>query len=242
MLTQVDHGARPCRRRDQHGRTGQRHHHGRARAHARDRHAAHAIGARARDVRRIFGIEGIAVALIGWLARSGRRLPDGARHDRADRVDVSASTCAFVFPAVNLAITLVRNRRARAAGDARARAARGPLQARRGAALCLTPSTSRRAARPRPAVPPFTRPRRPAGRPHDSRPGASRRSCSASRWPPPPCGCSTTRSGTASPAPPWATTSRAGWCRSRSPRCSPLAYPRLRAGRPRGSPRSRPVR
>ena len=36
----VDHRARPADRRDQHGRAHQRHHHGRPRAHARDRRAA----------------------------------------------------------------------------------------------------------------------------------------------------------------------------------------------------------
>jgi putative ABC transport system permease protein len=64
------------------------------------------VGARARDVRRIFGIEGIIVALIGWLLG----LPAGylmARGLIALTSSVADIDLGFVFPSINLAITLV---------------------------------------------------------------------------------------------------------------------------------------
>ena len=60
--------------------------------------------------------------------------------------------------------------------------------------------------------------------------GATRRSYFAWRWRPPLCGCSTTRSGTASPARRSATTSRAGSCPVALAALLALAYPRLRPG------------
>jgi putative ABC transport system permease protein len=64
------------------------------------------VGARARDVRRIFGIEGLIVALIGWLLG----LPAGylmARGLIALTSSVADIDLSFVFPPINLAITLV---------------------------------------------------------------------------------------------------------------------------------------
>ena len=64
------------------------------------------IGARARDVRRIFGVEGIVVALIGWLAGAavGYLM---ARGMIALTASMFGLDLPFVFPAVNLAITFV---------------------------------------------------------------------------------------------------------------------------------------
>jgi putative ABC transport system permease protein len=64
------------------------------------------VGARASDVRRIFGIEGLIVALVGWLLG----LPSGylmARGLIALTASVADIDLSFVFPPVNLAITLV---------------------------------------------------------------------------------------------------------------------------------------
>jgi putative ABC transport system permease protein len=64
------------------------------------------VGARARDVRRIFGIEGLVVALIGWLLG----LPAGyamARGLIALTSSVADIDLSFVFPPINLAITLI---------------------------------------------------------------------------------------------------------------------------------------
>ena len=95
------------------------------------------LGARGRDVRRIFATEGLVVAALGWaigvplgyaMARAHRLARGRCRRDR-HRVRVPAR---------------VRRDHARRHGDPRARrdvgaaAAGGPLQARRGAALCLS--------------------------------------------------------------------------------------------------------
>ena len=64
------------------------------------------IGARARDVRRIFGVEGIVVALIGWLAGAAAGYLM-ARGMIALTASMFGLDLPFVFPAVNLAITLV---------------------------------------------------------------------------------------------------------------------------------------
>jgi putative ABC transport system permease protein len=65
------------------------------------------VGARGRDVRRIFGVEGLVVALIGWVLG----LPAGWLMARG-LIALTASTAdieslSFVFPSVNLVITLV---------------------------------------------------------------------------------------------------------------------------------------
>jgi putative ABC transport system permease protein len=65
------------------------------------------VGARARDVRRIFGVEGLVVALLGWLLG----LPAGYLMARG-LIALTASVAKleslhFVFPTVNLVITLV---------------------------------------------------------------------------------------------------------------------------------------
>jgi putative ABC transport system permease protein len=64
------------------------------------------VGARARDVRRIFGVEGMAVALLGWLLglAAGYLMAHGMIALTASLVDLRLG---FVFPPVNLAITLV---------------------------------------------------------------------------------------------------------------------------------------
>jgi putative ABC transport system permease protein len=63
------------------------------------------VGARARDVRRIFGVEGIAVALLGWLLGlpAGYLMARGMIALTTALVDLRLD---FAFPAVNLAITL----------------------------------------------------------------------------------------------------------------------------------------
>jgi putative ABC transport system permease protein len=64
------------------------------------------VGARARDVRRIFGVEGLVVALIGWLLG----LPAGylmARGLIALTSSVADIDLNFAFPPINLAITLI---------------------------------------------------------------------------------------------------------------------------------------
>jgi len=62
------------------------------------------VGARARDVRRIFGVEGIAVALLGWLLGlpAGYLMARGMIALTTALVDLRLD---FVFPPVNLAIT-----------------------------------------------------------------------------------------------------------------------------------------
>jgi ABC-type lipoprotein release transport system permease subunit len=64
------------------------------------------IGARARDVRRIFGVEGLVVALIGWLAGAAAGYLM-ARGMIALTASMFGLDLPFVFPAVNLAITFV---------------------------------------------------------------------------------------------------------------------------------------
>jgi putative ABC transport system permease protein len=64
------------------------------------------IGARARDIRRIFATEGLVVALIGWLLG----LPAGylmARGIIALTSSVATIDLRFAFPPVNVAVTLV---------------------------------------------------------------------------------------------------------------------------------------
>jgi putative ABC transport system permease protein len=64
------------------------------------------IGARARDVRRIFGVEGMVVALLGWLLGlvAGYLMARGMIALTASLIGLRLP---FVFPAVNLAVTLV---------------------------------------------------------------------------------------------------------------------------------------
>jgi putative ABC transport system permease protein len=64
------------------------------------------IGARARDVRRIFGVAGIVVALIGWLAGVGAGYLM-ARGMIALTASMFGLDLPFVFPAANLAITFI---------------------------------------------------------------------------------------------------------------------------------------
>lgn len=64
------------------------------------------IGARARDIRRIFATEGMVVALMGWLLG----LPAGyllARGIIALTSSVAHIDLSFAFPTANVAITLV---------------------------------------------------------------------------------------------------------------------------------------
>jgi putative ABC transport system permease protein len=64
------------------------------------------VGAHARDIRRIFATEGLVIALLGWLIglAAGYALAYGI-------IELTASTAnlelTFVFPAVNVVITLV---------------------------------------------------------------------------------------------------------------------------------------
>ena len=64
------------------------------------------VGARARDVRRIFTVEGLTVAILGWLIgiALGWAMGHGLVSLTASLVKVDLS---FVFPAANVAITLV---------------------------------------------------------------------------------------------------------------------------------------
>jgi putative ABC transport system permease protein len=64
------------------------------------------VGARAKDVRRIFTVEGLAVALLGWLIGVGLgwAMGHGLVSLTASLVDIDLG---FVFPAANVAITLV---------------------------------------------------------------------------------------------------------------------------------------
>ena len=65
-----------------------------------------AVGARAKDVRRIFTVEGITVALIGWLI--GIPLGFGMAHGLITLTSSVVKTdMPFVFPASNIAITLI---------------------------------------------------------------------------------------------------------------------------------------
>jgi putative ABC transport system permease protein len=64
------------------------------------------VGARAKDVRRIFTVEGLTVALLGWVigVALGWAMGYGLVSLTASLVNVDLS---FVFPAANVAITLV---------------------------------------------------------------------------------------------------------------------------------------
>jgi ABC-type antimicrobial peptide transport system permease subunit len=64
------------------------------------------VGARAKDVRRIFTVEGLTVAVLGWLfgIALGWAMGHGLVSLTASLVNVDLS---FVFPAANVAITLV---------------------------------------------------------------------------------------------------------------------------------------
>jgi putative ABC transport system permease protein len=64
------------------------------------------VGARARDVRRIFTVEGLVVALLGWLigVALGWAIGHGLVSLTASLMNVDLG---FVFPAANIAITLV---------------------------------------------------------------------------------------------------------------------------------------
>ena len=64
------------------------------------------VGARARDVRRIFMTEGMIVAVLGWLA--GVPLGWVLAHGLISLTQSTANTdLAFVFPAWHVAVTLV---------------------------------------------------------------------------------------------------------------------------------------
>jgi putative ABC transport system permease protein len=64
------------------------------------------VGARAKDVRRIFAAEGLAVALLGWLV--GIALGWAMAHGLISlTANVAKTDMSFVFPAGNIAITLV---------------------------------------------------------------------------------------------------------------------------------------
>jgi putative ABC transport system permease protein len=64
------------------------------------------VGARAKDVRRIFTVEGLAVALLGWMigVALGWAMAHGLVSLTASLVKVDLR---FVFPAANIAITFV---------------------------------------------------------------------------------------------------------------------------------------
>jgi putative ABC transport system permease protein len=64
------------------------------------------VGARARDVRRIFTVEGLTVAILGWLIglALGWAMGHGLVSLTASLVNVDLS---FVFPTANIAITLI---------------------------------------------------------------------------------------------------------------------------------------
>lgn len=64
------------------------------------------VGARARDVRRIFTVEGVAVALLGWLIGIplGWALGNGLVSLTQSLMNIDLS---FVFPAANIVITLI---------------------------------------------------------------------------------------------------------------------------------------
>ena len=65
-----------------------------------------AVGARAKDIRRIFTVEGVTVALIGWLI--GVPLGFGMAHGLISLTSSVVKTdMPFVFPAGNIAITLI---------------------------------------------------------------------------------------------------------------------------------------
>jgi putative ABC transport system permease protein len=64
------------------------------------------IGARARDVRRIFAVEGVVVALIGWLAGAAAGYLM-ARGMIALTASMFGLDLPFVFPVMNLVSTLV---------------------------------------------------------------------------------------------------------------------------------------
>ena len=64
------------------------------------------VGARAKDVRRIFSVEGLAVAVAGWLI--GVPLGWAMAHGFVSlTASVASIDLSFVFPISNLAITLV---------------------------------------------------------------------------------------------------------------------------------------
>ena len=106
------------------------------------------IGARARDVRRIFATEGVALALAGWLLG----IPLGYALTRLLVWlvwEIAGVRLPFVFPLWNVCARARRNGRPRAARPAAAAAPRRPLPARRRAPLRLrvqrpaaTPCTS----------------------------------------------------------------------------------------------------
>ena len=95
------------------------------------------IGARARDIRRIFTAEGIAVSLAGWLLG----IPVGyalARMFNWLLLEVVGIDFGFTFPPLNLLIALVGTVAARAADHAAPAPARRPVQAGRGDPLCVS--------------------------------------------------------------------------------------------------------
>ena len=95
------------------------------------------IGARARDIRRIFTAEGITLTLAGWLLG----IPLGYALDRflvwmveqVVNIDIPV-----VFPPWNIAHNPRRHARARAADHAAPDPSRRSLPARRGAPICLS--------------------------------------------------------------------------------------------------------
>ena len=137
------------------------------------------VGARARDIRRIFATEGLLVALFGWLLGLpvGYALARGiiALSNSAAKIDLEGSS----FPTVNLAITLVGTIVLALLVLLAPPAPRGAVQAGRGAALCLRRFVDPRRPRRTPGAPIRRPPRPPTRRParRDARvpPGDGRR-------------------------------------------------------------------
>ena len=172
------------------------------------------VGARARDVRRIFATEGLVVALARLAARRPARLPARARAWSGSTGEAVGLDIAFVFPLGLRRDRARRHGRPRAARDARAAAARGALQARGGAALCLKLLDRHGLAAPPVAV---------RGRAHARPTAAARAETLVFRLAHGRRGAVGARRRVLAPRARHrasATTSRAGWCPSRSRRCS----------------------
>ena len=103
------------------------------------------IGARARDIRRIFAVEGLTVSLLGWLLG----IPVGyalARLLNWLLLEVVKIEFALHLPAAERADRARRDGRARATDHADPAPAGGPLQAGRGDPLCMSPRSNCRAS------------------------------------------------------------------------------------------------